>query len=70
MRIDLGDYRNVEQYQVDSFSRVPFSGNPAAIVFDQKEETWMQCIAAENNLAETAFVKARLGSGSDFDIRW
>jgi predicted PhzF superfamily epimerase YddE/YHI9 len=30
----------------------------------------MQSVAAENNLAETAFIKARKGSSSDFDLRW
>jgi len=48
-------------YQVDAFTTRLFGGNPAAVV---PIETWprddvMQAIAAENNLAETAFVIAR-----------
>lgn len=45
-------------YQIDAFAGHLFSGNPAAVVFPKSElpsET-MQAIAAENNLAETAFV--------------
>src|SRR5512142_2424961 len=57
-------------YQVDAFADRLFSGNPAAVC--PLEETWlpdgvMQQIAAENNLAETAFY-TRHGSG--YEIRW
>jgi PhzF family phenazine biosynthesis protein len=57
-------------YQVDAFADGLFSGNPAAVC--PLEETWlpdavMQQIAAENNLAETAFY---IKSGSGFAIRW
>ena len=48
----------MKQYIVDAFTDKPFHGNPAAVlVMDRwlKDET-MQAIAAENNLAETAFV--------------
>jgi len=56
-------------YQVDAFSNKVFGGNPAAVCI---LETWldeeiMQNIAAENNLAETAFVVKRK---SEFEIRW
>jgi PhzF family phenazine biosynthesis protein len=45
-------------YQVDSFTQEKFKGNPAGVVLLDKEadETWMQHIAAEMNLSETAFV--------------
>lgn len=45
-------------YQVDSFTRVPFRGNPAAVcLLDHvSDESWMQSIAAEINLSETAFL--------------
>ena len=59
-----------EQYQVDAFSDQPFSGNPAAVVFEQRDPIWMQQIAAENNLSETAFLKLRPGTIADFDIKW
>jgi len=48
-------------YQVDAFTRRMFGGNPAAIVLLDEwlpDET-LQAIAAENNLAETAFVIPR-----------
>ena len=56
-------------YQVDAFTLGPFSGNPAAVC---PLDTWldddtMQNIAAENNLAETAFIVAR---DSGYDLRW
>lgn len=57
-------------WQIDAFSDRPFGGNPAAVV---PLETWpdvalLQNIAAENNLAETAFfVKT---ASSAYDLRW
>lgn len=55
---------------MDAFTPVPLAGNPAAVLFTQKggDEAWMQAVAVENNLAETAFVEAR--SGGDWNIRW
>lgn len=57
-------------WQIDAFSDRPFGGNPAAVV---PLESWlevahMQAIAAENNLAETAFF-VRTGPGT-YDLRW
>ncbi len=56
-------------FQVDAFSDRVFAGNPAAVmVLDTAlPDTLMQSIAAENNLAETAFV---LPEGADWSIRW
>lgn len=56
-------------YQIDAFAGRLFSGNPAAIVFPESElpSEKMQAIAAENNLAETAFV---LADGANYKIRW
>jgi len=56
-------------YQVDAFSGAVFGGNPAAVCV---LEAWMgdelmQNIAAENNLAETAFVVKR---DIGYEIRW
>jgi len=44
-------------YQVDAFTNKLFGGNPAAVVPLEKwlDDSVMQNIAAENNLAETAF---------------
>lgn len=56
-------------YRVDAFTKRRFSGNPAAVMvvdsFPPEDE--MQAVAAENNLAETAFV---VRTGDDFAIRW
>ncbi len=56
-------------YQVDAFTDTLFSGNPAAVILcdGALSDTLMQSIAAENNLAETAFVSGGLNSLS---IRW
>ena len=46
-------------FQIDAFADAPFSGNPAAVcLLDGREvdATWMQNVAAEMNLSETAFV--------------
>lgn len=59
----------LKMYQVDAFCDRVFGGNPAAVlVLDNwLPDSLMQSIAAENNLAETAFVK-RAGDG--WDLRW
>lgn len=56
-------------YQVDAFAESPFSGNPAAVVIidEWPEDDLMQNIAAENNLAETAFI---IQKNDHFEIRW
>lgn len=45
-------------YQVDSFTNTPFKGNPAGVYISSNklENNWMQQIATEMNLSETAFV--------------
>jgi PhzF family phenazine biosynthesis protein len=56
-------------FQVDAFASRRFTGNPAAVMPMQSfpEDAVMQAIAAENNLAETAFLVA---DGSDYRLRW
>lgn len=57
-------------YQIDAFTDHVFGGNPAAVcVLHQwlADET-LQAIAAENNLAETAFLVRR--EEGDYDLRW
>jgi PhzF family phenazine biosynthesis protein len=56
--------------QVDAFTERPFSGNPAAvIVLDEPgDSAWMQNVALEMNLSETAFLVRRMDG--DFDLRW
>jgi PhzF family phenazine biosynthesis protein len=57
--------------QVDAFTDRRFAGNPAAVcvLTEPADETWMQDVAAEMNLSETAFAR-RLGSGTKFNLRW
>jgi PhzF family phenazine biosynthesis protein len=56
-------------YQIDAFTDKLFSGNPAAVIPLDKwiDESLMQDLAMENNLAETVFFVA---NGSEYDIRW
>ncbi len=55
---------------VDAFTDQPFSGNPAAVcVLDVPvPDGWMQAVAAEVNLSETAFVSRR--QDGSHDLRW
>jgi PhzF family phenazine biosynthesis protein len=57
-------------HQVDAFSDRPFSGNPAGVCILESaaEETWMQSVAGEMNVAETAFLVRR--DDGAFDLRW
>jgi PhzF family phenazine biosynthesis protein len=57
--------------QVDAFTDRRFAGNPAAVcvLTEPADETWMQNVALEMNLSETAFAR-RLASGSKFNLRW
>ncbi len=59
--------------QVDAFAHAPFTGNPAAVMplADWLADDVMQAIAAENNLAETAFtVPLPESAGADYELRW
>src|SRR5436305_1381078 len=55
---------------VDAFTDRPFAGNPAAVcVLDAvPDDAWMQAVAREMNLSETAFITAR--PDGDWDLRW
>jgi PhzF family phenazine biosynthesis protein len=60
---------NIRIFQVDAFTSAVFTGNPAAVC---PLESWLpdkllQSIAAENNLAETAFFVPENGQ---FHLRW
>jgi len=56
-------------YQVDAFTSEIFSGNPAAVCLLDSwiEDRYLQSIAAENNLFETAFL---VRNTDGFDLRW
>jgi len=56
-------------FQIDAFAAEPFSGNPAAVCLleAEAEAGWMQSVAAEMNLSETAFIAPRTDG---FELRW
>lgn len=62
-------------FEVDAFASALFSGNPAAVCPLERwlDDRTLQSIAAENNLAETAFF-VRRGTGGEavpaYDLRW
>ncbi|MDX1438384.1 MAG: PhzF family phenazine biosynthesis protein [Rubricoccaceae bacterium] len=57
-------------YQVDAFTDSAFSGNPAGVCLLEKsaDADWMQNVAAEMNLSETAFLVR--SSENEFHLRW
>jgi PhzF family phenazine biosynthesis protein len=56
-------------FQVDAFTHQPFKGNPAAvcILSRRRDDTWMQNVAREMNLSETAFLEKR---EDGYTLRW
>eukprot|EP01038_Epipyxis_sp_PR26KG_P011950 gene11950-15995_t len=78
MSLDVKSYLSIDQLQVDAFTAVPFKGNPAAVVFKQGSENWMQDLATENNLSETAFLSQIIPTATDnfpqdyiiYNLRW
>ena len=56
-------------YQVDALTERPYQGNPAAVCLLQapKDEAWMQAVANENNLSETAFL---FPEKDGYRLRW
>lgn len=56
-------------YLVDAFTAEPFRGNPAAVCLlpAWRDDRWLQQVAAEFNLSETAFL---VRGGGGYDLRW
>ena len=56
-------------WQVDAFTNRPFGGNPAAVCWLEApaDPAWMQAVAAEMNLSETAFVSPH---PQGLELRW
>ena len=56
-------------FQIDAFTTRRFAGNSAAVILMPgfPEDGVMQAIAAENNLAETAFL---VRADGDYRLRW
>lgn len=67
---DIVSERGIMKYYIiDAFTDTVFQGNQAGVCLVERplDDETMQHIAAENNLAETAFVSH---NGEDFDLRW
>jgi PhzF family phenazine biosynthesis protein len=60
---------NIPIFIVDAFTVKPFSGNPAAVCIleNKKDGNWMQSVANEMNLSETAFLQPQKNG---FNLRW
>lgn len=58
-----------QYFVVDAFADRPFTGNPAAVVplLEWRDDRWLQNVAMEMNLSETAFLVA---NDNGFDLRW
>ncbi len=56
-------------FQVDAFTDTPFAGNPAAVCVlpEPADPRWMQQVAQEMNLSETAFLYQQADT---FNLRW
>jgi PhzF family phenazine biosynthesis protein len=66
---EFGGTMNLRMFQIDAFTDRLFGGNPAAVcpLDGWLDDAVMQAIAAENNLAETAFF---IPNGAEYDLRW
>lgn len=74
LRVDDYDWAmQYPLYQVDSFTTRPFSGNPAAVcvISEVVPDEWMQNVAMEMNLSETAFIRPLIDQGEHaWELRW
>lgn len=67
---------------IDAFTDRPFRGNPAAVCLleEERDTEWMQTVAAEFNLSQTAFLRRRENAyqnenaldndAEEFELRW
>jgi predicted PhzF superfamily epimerase YddE/YHI9 len=68
----------IDIVQVDAFTDTAFRGNPAAVCFlkEARDAAWMQSVAREMNLSETAFLVPRTDGHNgrawptEIDLRW
>jgi PhzF family phenazine biosynthesis protein len=65
----IGRHLRTRIFQLDAFTTRRFAGNPAAVMPMDRfpDDAVLQAIAAENNLAETAFL---VREGGDYRLRW
>ncbi|KAL1225092.1 hypothetical protein V5N11_033508 [Cardamine amara subsp. amara] len=64
----------VKYFVVDAFTDSAFKGNPAAVCFlnddSERDDTWLQSLAAEFNISETCFLIPISGFEARFSLRW
>ena len=62
---------SIKIFQVDAFTSEPFKGNPAAVCILENEvsDEWMSGVAADMNLAETAFITTT-EEKNKYKLRW
>jgi PhzF family phenazine biosynthesis protein len=67
--MNRGELKMQEIFQIDAFTDKPFAGNPAAVcvLAEPADDRWMQQVAAEMNLSETAFL---VEQNDGFQLRW
>lgn len=67
-----GTMEDVQLFLVDAFTATPFAGNPAGVCLtDGDDAAWMQAVASEVNVSETAFVDvSTLAETGEVGLRW
>jgi PhzF family phenazine biosynthesis protein len=65
----MGDAMTIPLFHVDAFTDRAFAGNPAAVCIlpSWRADAWLQAIAGEMNLSETAFL---VNQADHFELRW
>lgn len=70
--LTLKEHFGKNVWQVDAFVKdskgKQFDGNPAAVLLEHGDESWMQSVAMENNLSETSFL-SKISDGL-YKLRW
>src|SRR5215510_14093418 len=63
---------SLDLYHVDAFTDRPFGGNPAAVCLlrEPRAAEWMQLVAREMNLSETAFLHPEPEGDGSWRLRW
>jgi len=64
--------KSVNYSLVDAFTDSPFKGNPAAIVLleEERDDEWLQSVATEFNVSETAYLTRSDSNPNNFHLRW
>ncbi|CAH2071878.1 unnamed protein product, partial [Thlaspi arvense] len=71
----MGKKRTVKYFLVDAFTDSAFKGNPAAVCFlndddSDRDDAWLQSLAAEFNISQTCFLTPITGFEARFHLRW